>query len=300
MEHRGAVLGTADGTSLTPPKKIALCAAGPVTSDGGRAGRVDLTNNTWIVDGDEVASALGAQNGLLINDAQATALALPALQIGHCLEIVPSRADTLEKRERAIAPAALVSPGTGLGVATLFPVPANDRIDWHVIAGEGGHVTMPACTDREAEVIRRVRFLYKKHASAEKLISGMGLESIYETLHILDGRPATALQAASITKAALAGSDETAIEALEMFCAMLGTIAGNLGLTLNARGGVFIGGGIVPRMTDFLQKSAFRTRFEDKGRLAPYMATLPTYIVTHEDPALLGLARFASGFGHCL
>ena len=281
------------------PACIAICAAGPV-----KDGQVVLTNHPWRVDLRSLVVSTGAASGLLLNDAQATALAIPRLTEAAARPIGSDHPDAgLHRGTRR--PAALISPGTGLGVATLFPSPTTQSVDgegqaWTVIAGEGGHVTMPPCTDREAEVIRRVRFLYNQHASGEKLISGAGLQTIYETLHILDGRPAITMPPAEITAAARVGQDATAVEAIEMFCVMTATLAGNLALTFGAAGGVYVGGGILAQHPDMLDADAFRERFEAKGRFRGYMRAIPTFLITDPDIALAGLAMAAAGRGHCV
>jgi glucokinase len=158
-----------------------------------------------------------------------------------------------------------------------------------VLEGEGGHVTMPALDEREAAVIAWVRRRYG-HASAERLLSGPGLMNIYTALRELAGLSVSALTPSQVTDPGAGAADACAREATEMFCAMLGTVAGNLALTLGARGGVYIAGGIVPKLGARFASSRFRERFEAKGRLAPYVAAIPTYVIMRPLPALLGAA----------
>ena len=145
-------------------------------------------------------------------------------------------------------------------------------------------------TTRESELLARLRD-HLDHVSAERILSGPGLANIYKALAEMDGAPAASYTSAQITDPAVGARDPHCREAVEMFCAMLGTIAGNLALTLGALGGIFIAGGIVPKLGTAFTESGFRQRFEDKGRLRPYLARIPTYVVTHPFPAFLGLSK---------
>ena len=158
-----------------------------------------------------------------------------------------------------------------------------------ILTGEGGHATMPAFTEREAAVLAHLRERLD-HVSAERCLSGPGLVNLYSSLAALDGVPATAYTAAQITDPEIGAQDRLCREATAMFCAMLGTVAGDLALTLGAQGGVYIAGGIVPRLGARFIESGFRARFEAKGRLSDYLAAIPTYVVTHPLPAFLGCA----------
>jgi glucokinase len=157
------------------------------------------------------------------------------------------------------------------------------------LPGEGGHATMAPANSRESAVLDRMRAHYD-HVSAERILSGPGLVDLYNTLTEIDGVPAISYTAPQITNTAVSDSDSYCREAVDMFCAMLGTVAGNLALTLGARGGVYVAGGIVPKLGPRFSASLFRERFEAKGRLRPYLAQIPTYVVTHPFPAFLGLA----------
>jgi len=181
---------------------------------------------------------------------------------------------------------ALIGPGTGLGVSGLFP--SRDG-SWLPIAGEGGHVTMCASNAREAQIIDTCRLEYP-HVSAERLISGMGLTNLYTAIAKLAAAAPQALTPAEVTQRALAGSDPLCAEALQTFCAMLGSVSGNLALTLGAGGGLYVGGGIVPKLGDYFHRSPFRERFEAKGRFAGYLSPIPAYVIHAQNPALLGAA----------
>jgi glucokinase len=168
----------------------------------------------------------------------------------------------------------------------LIPTPAGPL----AIPGEGGHITMPPADAREGAVLDLMRSRYD-HVSAERVLSGPGLVNLYNTLCELSHVPAAPLTAAQISDPGTEAPDPLAREATEMFCAMLGTVAGNLALTLGARGGIYIAGGIVPKLGDFFAKSQFRARFEAKGRFSTYLAAIPTYVVVRPHPALLGAAK---------
>jgi glucokinase len=186
---------------------------------------------------------------------------------------------------------ALIGPGTGLGVSGLVPTGEAGR--YAALQGEGGHVTLAADNAREASVIEQLRAAFG-HASAERAVSGPGLEALYGVLCRLDGVAPEPLTAAQISNAALGhdapSSSAQCAEAVAMFCALLGSVAGNLALTLGARAGVYIGGGIVPRLGDLFMRSAFRERFEAKGRFRSYLQGIPTALITDTLAALGGAA----------
>jgi glucokinase len=183
------------------------------------------------------------------------------------------------------APVGVLGPGSGLGVCGLVHAPGG----WLPLPGEGGHATMAPADGRESAVLDRMRARHD-HVSAERVLSGPGLVDLYTTLAEIDGVPAVSYTAAQITNPGICESDGYCRDAVAMFCAMLGTVAGNLALTLGARGGVYVAGGIVPKLGARFAASAFRPRFESKGRLRPYLARIPTYVVTHPFPAFLGLS----------
>ena len=241
--------------------------------------RVSFTNNPWSFSIAELREQLGVQHLRVVNDFYANALAVPLLRGGDVNQVgggasVPG------------APMAVVGPGSGLGVSAVVP----DGTRYIAVPGEGGHVTMPAADTAENAVLTLMRDRYD-HVSAERLLSGPGLINIYNALCEIEGIPAEALTAAQISNALTSDSDGCAKRAVQMFCAMLGTIAGNLALTLGARGGVYIAGGIVPKLGAAFARSQFRARFEDKGRFSAYLAAIPTFVIVRPDAALLGAAQ---------
>jgi len=211
-----------------------------------------------------------------VNDFAANALGVPQLGPDDVVKIGEGEAAP----KAAIA---VLGPGTGLGVSGL--VPADGR--WTAIAGEGGNVTLAALDSREAAIIDILRRQYA-HVSAETVLSGPGLVNLYDSLCELAGKPATPSTPEHITHL-YPGCDPQCREAVNIFCAMLGTFAGDVALTFGARGGVYIMGGIVPKMLEIFRHSHFRERFEFKGRYRNYLSAVPTFVVMHPFPAFLGL-----------
>ena len=255
-----------------PPCAAAVAVASPVTGD-----TVSFTNHPWSFSIAALQHELGLERLLVVNDFAANARALPHLQPDERM-VVGGGAPV------AKLPLGALGPGTGLGVSALIWTGTG----WAVIAGEGGHATMAAADEREAAVLARMRRHFD-HVSAERVLSGPGLVNLYETLAEIEGVPAAPFTAAQIADQRLGENEPLCREALAMFCAMLGTMAGNLALTLGARGGIYIAGGIVPRLGARFAESGFRARFEAMGRFQPYLAAIPTYVVTTPIPAFLGL-----------
>jgi glucokinase len=241
-----------------------------------------MTNAAWAFSIEAVRREIGFDRFLVINDFTALALSLPALAPEDLRQIGGGQADPL-------AAVGLLGAGTGLGVSGLLRVDGGRRSI--PLEGEGGHVSLAADNEREGAVVEWLRRKYG-HASAERALSGPGLVNVYEALCELDGMPARALDAADVSSAGEAGTDAQCAEALDLFLAWLGSVAGNLALTLGARGGMYIGGGIVPRLGDRVEKSAFRERFIAKGRFRAYLDAIPTWVVDAKtSPALIGAAR---------
>ena len=253
-----------------------LAAAGVVQN-----GRCALTNSSWVIDAGELRAAHGFSTVRLINDFEAVAWALPVLSRDQLFQIGGGQ-------PVAGAPLAALGPGTGLGMAVSIPHATGHL----VLSSEGGHSTMAGNSSREDAVIAHLRQRFG-HVSAEHVLSGHGLENLHEALATLDNLTLPRRAAAEITRAGIEGTCPTSRAAVDMFCAMLGTVAGNLALTLGARGGIFIGGGILRHMPDYLVRSPFRARFEDKGRLGKYLEPIPAYLILDEDAAFAGLRTLA-------
>jgi glucokinase len=258
------------------PHSAAIGIATALTGD-----LVEMTNHPWSFSISAMQQALGLQRLEVINDFTALALALPLLTEDELVQVgggtrLPG------------APMALLGAGTGLGVSGLLSSGAGQP--WIALQGEGGHVTLAASTEREEAVLRVLRRRFG-HVSGERAVSGQGLVALYEAVCELKGVPAQALVPASVMETALKGGPQQVEcrEALDLFCAFLGTLAADLALTLGAVGGVFIGGGIVPRMGSWFADSPFRHRFEDKGRFSSYLASMATLVINAKvSPALRG------------
>ena len=258
------------------PRRAALALAGPIRG-AGDAARGALTNAHWTLEAAALRDALAFDRVLLVNDFAAVAHAIPSLEPDDWVAVgggdpVPGGA------------IAVLGPGTGLGVAGLLV--HGERVE--AIVGEGGHVTLPACDPEEAALLERLRGRFG-HVSAERVLCGEGLVTLRQALAEQTGRAAEALTPPEITARALSGEDPDCVETLSRFCAFLGTVAGDLALTLGARGGVYLAGGILPRLTGFFAASGFRARFEAKGRFGDYLAAIPTRVVTRSHPAFAGL-----------
>jgi len=259
------------------PLEAAFAVAGPVFED-----RVMLMNSPWTFSISGLKQQFGFSALHVMNDFAANALAVPHLIATDLVQVG-------EGAPAPGAPIAALGPGTGLGVAGLIP----SSTGWIAIAGEGGNVTLAALDSREAAIIDILRRQYA-HVSAEVVLSGPGLVNLYESLCELAGRPATPATPEHITNL-YPGCEPQCREAVALFCAMLGTFAGDAALTFGARGGVYIMGGIVPKIFETFRLSAFRERFEFKGRYRHYLSAIPTYVVTHPFPAFVGLRTVFAG-----
>jgi len=268
------------GTPVAPPAACAIAIATAVTGD-----QVSMTNRDWSFSIESLRRRLGVDRLLVLNDFTALALALPALSRK---ELEPVGAGTATAGEAL----ALLGPGTGLGVGCL--VPAGDGV--LPLASEGGHVTLSAGNEREDRLIAALRREFG-HPSAERALSGSGLVNLYGFACAEANRAPLPLLPADVSARALAGSDEACSEAVELFFALLGGVAGNLALTLGARGGVYIGGGIVARLGDWIHRSQFRSRFDSKGRLEAYLSSIPVWLIRPSSPPALRGANAALDLG---
>jgi glucokinase len=261
-------------TNSARPLEAAVAIAGPVTGDV-----IRMTNHVWQFSAAQTRQRLKLNRLIFMNDF--TALAMAVRHLPHSeLEQVGGG------RSQPNAAIALLGPGTGLGVSGL--IPAGEH--WIPLQGEGGHVTLSVMTEREIAALKQLHERFS-HVSAERVLSGAGLVNLYEALCAVDGVVPQQLSPPDVTRRAVEGSCRTCMEAVQMFCALLGTFAGNLVLTLGALGGCYIGGGIVPQLGRLFVSSHFRDRFEDKGRYAEFLSAVPTYIIRTPLPALIGLAH---------
>lgn len=264
-------LGAVGGPKV---REAAMAVASPVLGD-----RVEFTNSPWSFSIEGTRVALGLDRFEIINDFTALALALPHLATGETRHVgggPPVAGGAI----------ALIGAGTGLGVSGLLPSASG----WVPVAGEGGHTAFSPVDSREQALLAHLWTRFD-HVSTERLLQGAGIVLLHETVCALDGVTRPALTQEAITRAAIEGTDPHCAEVLDLFCGILGTAAANLAITLGARGGVYIGGGIVPSLGYAFDRSKFRARFEAKGRYRDYMAAIPTYVITATNPALRGVAQ---------
>jgi glucokinase len=238
---------------------------------------IAFTNSDWRFSRSQLATDLGLDGLLVLNDFEALALSLPRLK--------PAQIRSDGRPMPLPGTLAVIGPGTGLGVAGVVP----SRSGWVPVPGEGGHVSLAPGDDFESALLARVRTRYG-HVSAERLLSGIGLPTLHGVVAEVLGMAAQGLSTEEIVEHGTKGRDPLSERTLDVFCALLGSFAGNVALTLGARGGVFVGGGIVPRLGELFFRSAFRERFEAKGRLRPYLEAIPTALITDTLAALCGAA----------
>lgn len=254
-------------------KHASVAIANPVVGDW-----LQMTNHHWAFSIETTRQALKLDTLLFINDFTAQALAITKAQPQDLVQVGGFQA--IEN-----APKAVIGPGTGLGVSGLIPSPTG----YVPLAGEGGHTSFPPFDDTEIMIWQYAK---KKHGhvSAERFLSGAGLVLIYDALSEREGVKRQKITPAEISERALSGSSPLCRLTLDIFCAMLGTVASNLALTLGARGGVYLCGGIIPRFIDYFKASPFRNRFENKGRFDAYLAAIPVYVVLSKYPGITGAA----------
>lgn len=252
------------------PKHVCLAIAGPVMGDS-----IAMTNLSWAWSTSAVKTELGLTRLAVINDFTAQACSLPLLGSDDLVEVKAGV-------EVAGATKAVLGPGTGLGAAGLLPV--GDK--WYPISGEGGHRNLAADTDEEYAIVKHLN-QELKHVSLETLLCGSGLLRLYKTLALVRGVQAAHDSPSDITHAAAAG-DALALDTVNMFCGMLGSASADLALTMGARGGLYLGGGILPRFGQMLHDSPFVARFKAKGIMSHFVAEIPVNLIVHPHPALLG------------
>jgi len=286
-EHKelGEIVSRFLEESGTRPEAACFGIAGPV-----RNGRVETSNLPWVIEQSRLAKQIHLPSTLLINDLEASAWGIGALAD---TDLVP-----LNRVTGSVAGnQAVVAPGTGLGEAGLF----WDGTRHHVFACEGGHTDFAPQGDLQIELLRFLTARFG-HVSYERILSGPGLVSVYEFLRdsghgtespALSAALKTSDPAAAISRAALTG-DSLAGEALDLWIAVYGAEASNLALKIMATGGLFLAGGISPKILARLTGPLFMEHFLDKGRMRPLVESVPVYVVTNEKAGLLGAARCAA------
>ncbi len=247
--------------------------AGPVTD-----GSVSFTNSDWGFSSPELKRVLELDHLEAVNDFYALAKGVDHL---------PQSAFTTVKEgvSDQNAPRLVIGPGTGFGQALIAPTPNGTN----VISTEGGHVAFAPCTEEEDE-IKRVLTQEFKRVTVELLLSGQGLVNLYRALSQIAGEAYSPIEAQEISQAAINHSDPIAVKTVDMFCTLLGRVAGDGVFGTGARGGVVLGGGILPKIQKFFLQSAFVDSFLDKGRMTSYIADVPIKMILTDDTALYGAA----------
>jgi len=260
------------GAAYRPPRHAAFAVATAVQDDC-----IEFTNSNWRFSRQAALAALGLQSLLVLNDFEALALSVPGLKASQLRGFGPPAA--------AEGCCAVIGPGTGLGVATVL----QTRQGWVAMAGEGGHATLAPTNALESDILAAVRTRYE-HVSAERLLSGIGLPELHWAVNTVQARPTEPVRTEDIVQRGLRGDDPSCSQTLDIFCAMLGSFAGSVALTVGARGGVYIGGGIVPRLGDRFFSSQFRASFVAKGRFRAYLEGIPCAVILDTLAALEGAA----------
>ncbi|MEX0300185.1 MAG: glucokinase [Kordiimonas sp.] len=272
-----AALAYLKSTSGPRPKVASIAIAGFVAND-----LVQMTNCTWSFRKSLLADELGMERISVQNDFAAIACSLPFLGSDDLLQIGRGDIDPLGNK-------VVIGPGTGIGVAALAPVADG----WKVLASEGGHVGFAPADDLERQILRTVKHKYPR-VSVERIISGQGFTTLHQALASLRGEDAPQMSPKEITREALEDPMSHCGEVVDVFCGILGSFAGDMAVTFNATGGVYLGGGILPKIQSFFLNSRFRERFEDKGRLT-YVKNIPTLQIKEKQPALVGCAARIEG-----
>ena len=261
------------GSSERPDRAV-FAVASPVTSD-----RVSMTNLAWEFSVEELRRDLGLSVLRVVNDFTALALALPTLESDDLHRLK-------EGEDRPRAPMALLGPGTGLGVSALIPA----RETWWPLSSEGGHCGLAPDSRREWQVLEALRRRFGR-VSAERVLSGPGLVNLYRALCELEGVEAIDPHPREIEARADSDTDSLEAEAIHLFSGWLGAFAGDLALTLGARGGVFLAGGVLPKMGPLFDREHFVRRFLDKGRFRGYLEAISIDLILHRTATLVGAAR---------
>ncbi len=264
-----AYLGQSSGPR---PTVAAIAIAGPVVGD-----QVRMTNCPWAFSISDLPGELNLKQVSVLNDFEAIACALPYLGDGDLLNIGSGRVQ--ENGTKLV-----LGPGTGIGVAAITPIDAG----WKVLTSEGGHVGFAPADHLERQILNTVKDKYPR-VSVERMISGEGFATLHEALANLRGEKIEKLSPSEITRRALDNPESNCGQVVDIFCSILGTFAGDMAVTFNATGGVYLAGGILPRIQEFFLSSRFRERFENKGRLS-YVKDIPTFQILEQQPALVGAA----------
>jgi len=264
-----------DQAGISMPKFACLAIAGPIQD-----GRVKVTNLQWEFVIAELRDELGMQALDIINDYSALAYAAPHLQ-------AQDKVTLYDVEPKPHSPLGVMGPGTGFGAALLAPISSG----WKIIPTESGHCSFAPTTELEIEILKHLRQRFE-HVSIEHILSGQGLVSLYQSIAAIRGQTTETLTPADVSTRGLANSDPLCHEALESFCHILGSVAGDKALSWGAMGGIYLGGGIVPKIADFLPQTDFIKRYTNKGVMQQYVSDIPVHMVTNDKAALIGTAAW--------
>ncbi|EIM73955.1 glucokinase [Nitratireductor aquibiodomus RA22] len=264
-----------DRTSIIPQSAV-LAVAGPVEGD-----EIDLTNCDWVVRPRKMMETMGFSDIVVINDFEAQALAVVALDDDNLEMVCPGTSQPTGSR-------VVLGPGTGLGMAGLV----HAQHTWFPVPGEGGHVDLGPRTERDLEIFPHLERI-EGRVAAEQILCGRGMVNLYRAINAADGNKPVHETPAEISSAGLDGSDPVAVETLDLFVTYLGRLAGDMALIFMARGGVYLSGGIAQKIVPTLKNGHFRAAFEDKAPHSALVKDIPVYVITHPKAALVGLAAYA-------
>jgi len=276
----GAICHYLDELSVDAPDIICLAVAGPVVVDS-----VKVTNNHWTVNAEEIARDFGTSSVRLLNDFEAVAMSIPQLQAQDLMSIGLPEHKALPEHDFDVA---VVGPGTGFGAAGLI---RRGRTVVPIV-GEGGHIGFAPTSQVQIEVLNVLREKLDR-VSLEYLVSGSGIQNLFEALTLIHGKERSRKSAPEIFSDSAESRDPVAVETAQIFFEILGQVAGDFALTFGAKDGVYIAGGITKRYPQLLQQSGFRKAFDDKGKHRDFMERIPTLLITHDEPGLLGAAYCA-------
>jgi len=264
----------------TVPHAICIAAAGPVIN-----GNIRFTNNDWSLNSSALEALCPGARVRLLNDFEAIAYSIPYLKPSDCMSVGPALPINLDKSSFTIG---IAGPGTGLGIAGLC------KRSGHVypITGEGGHSGFAPESQAQVDILHELRDRFDRVYN-ERLVSGTGIVNIFQALCNIRGENVAPLTAAELFAFAATGGNATAEESVDIFFEILGQVAGNLALVIGAFDGIYIAGGIVGRKPDLFANSRFRAGFERKGRHRALMETIPTQLILHPNPGLLGSSYIA-------
>lgn len=270
----GAIRDFMERTGVSDLTEFAVAVACPAMAD-----EIRFTNNPWVFSKTALQAEFNLDRLVVVNDFTGLAMSVPFLGDEDLITL-------FDGPGRPGLPLAIIGAGTGLGVSGLLP----HHGQWIPIQGEGGHITLPSVDDLDYEI---VKFLTAElgRVSAERILSGMGLENLYRALGAINGEKVTPLTAAQVVEGAMERQDPLCLQVLERFCLFMGGVAGDLVLTLGAFDGVFIGGGIGPRIADYMKTSGLKDRMVAKGRFRELMEDVPVRLMTAKYPALIGCAK---------